>query len=423
MSEQAQRLMSHPLAFVPVTNGKRDRRKNAFPAKSTAIAATKPNPSRQPAAASLQPHMPPPAAANPAVSRLAVNATVSRKARVIITSMTEAHHIPHVPDHRPPTAATDDCALRRTLAGKRSRTLAATLVLAFALVSFLALALTGCAGSSEQTSGATFTPATSITPAVFDEDAASGDNGALVDTSHADEGYIGISASATSRLKAQVTSGQSTSNFDLLQGGSPTICPLVHGSGTYTVRVMQNTSGNNYVELYSSTFDVSLVSETAPFLVPNVVCNYNDDSACVTKARELVADAQTQGDAVKAICEWIVDDISYDNAKASQLKDATGYIPDPDSTLSAGTGICFDYASLGAAMLRSQGIPTKIVTGYVSPSSIYHAWIMVYIDGTWTGAQFSVSRNTWSRVDLTFASSGESANVGDGKSYTDRFVY
>lgn len=105
------------------------------------------------------------------------------------------------------------------------------------------------------------------------------------------------------------------------------------------------------------------------------------------------------------------------------MKEASGYVPDPDATLSSQTGICFDYASLGAAMLRSQGIPTKIVTGYVSPSNIYHAWIMVYIDGTWKSAQFSVEKDAWSRVDLTFAAGGSSTNVGDGKSYTDRFTY
>ena len=74
-------------------------------------------------------------------------------------------------------------------------------------------------------------------------------------------------------------------------------------------------------------------------------------------------------------------------------------------------------------MLRSQGIPTKIVTGNVSPDNIYHAWIMVHIDGTWKNAQFSVNPNTWSRVDLTFAANGANSNVGDGKSYTDRYVY
>ena len=80
-------------------------------------------------------------------------------------------------------------------------------------------------------------------------------------------------------------------------------------------------------------------------------------------------------------------------------------------------------------MLRSQGIPTKIVTGYVSPDNIYHAWIMVYIDGTWQSAQFNIEKNTWSRVDLTFAagqagsSDGQEQKVGDGKDYSDRYVY
>ena len=102
---------------------------------------------------------------------------------------------------------------------------------------------------------------------------------------------------------------------------------------------------------------------------------------------------------------------------------STGYMPDPDETLAEGKGVCFDYASLGAAMLRSLGIPTKVVTGYVSPGDLYHAWIMVYADGEWMSGEFSVSKDTWSRVDLTFASTGSSEFTGDGGSYTDRYIY
>ena len=205
--------------------------------------------------------------------------------------------------------------------------------------------------------------------------------------------------------------------------GTPIVYPLAFGDGAYTFRIMLNTQGNNYVELYSTTASVSLESEFAPFVMPNVYCDFNEESSCVKKARELVANSTNEAEALEAICTWIVDNVSYDDAKAEQLKSAAGYVPNPDETLAIGTGICFDYASLGAAMLRSQGIPTKIVTGYVSPGNIYHAWIMVYIDGTWKSAQFSVSPNTWSRVDLTFAASGGGENVGDGESYTDRFVY
>ncbi len=284
------------------------------------------------------------------------------------------------------------------------------------------LALTGC-GAAEEASGAEFTPATTIQEAAFNKQAATGTSGALIDTSSVAEGYVAASATGSSRLKLQVSSDGGSANYDLPQDGTPLIAPLTFGDGSYEFRVMQNTSGNNYVELYRTTANVQMESEFAPFLRPNTYCDYSEESACVAKARELVAGAQNQGEAVEAICTYVVENISYDEAKAQQLKEASGYVPDPDSTLSSKTGICFDYASLGAAMLRSQGIPTKIVTGYVSPNNIYHAWIMVYIDGTWKSAQFSVQKDTWSRVDLTFAAGGGSSNVGDGKSYSDRYTY
>ena len=75
-------------------------------------------------------------------------------------------------------------------------------------------------------------------------------------------------------------------------------------------------------------------------------------------------------------------------------------------------------------MLRSQGIPTKIVTGYVSPDNIYHAWNLVYLDGSWRSVQVSVEAGSWTRIDLTFAAAGGSERyVGDATEYTDRFIY
>ena len=74
-------------------------------------------------------------------------------------------------------------------------------------------------------------------------------------------------------------------------------------------------------------------------------------------------------------------------------------------------------------MLRSLGIPCKVITGYVSPDDVYHAWNMVYADGSWHSVEFSVDQDSWSRVDLTFAAAGAGDTVGDGTSYTDRYVY
>lgn len=244
-----------------------------------------------------------------------------------------------------------------------------------------------------------------------------------IDTKNVNKGYVSVSASSPARLKFQMTCNEETYNFDLPNDGTSTTYPINMGNGSYRFRIMQNTSGSNYVELDSKTAKVKLKSEFDPFLLPNMFCDYNDKSSCVSKARELTASSGNLGQAVHDICTYVAQSTTYDNAKAEELSQSTGYIPDPDDTLKSNTGICFDYASLSAAMLRSMGIPTKLVTGYVGADELYHAWIMVYIDGTWQEAQFTVSPNEWSRCDVTFASTGATKYVGDASAYIDRYIY
>ncbi len=278
--------------------------------------------------------------------------------------------------------------------------------------------------SEGTTSGAAFTQPTSIPEPIYDDPVALAGPSCSIDVSHAPQGYVGAQGTSDTRLKFVVVKGERSYNYDIPTDGSPIFCPINMGDGDYRFRVMKNTSGSNYVEILSTTNNVKLDSEFAPFLVSNVYCQYTSSSECVALAKELTAGAQNQGEALKAICTYITENISYDSAKASALSNSTGYIPNPDQTLKTRKGICFDYASLGCAMLRSQGIPCQIVTGYVSPNNIYHAWIMVYIDGTWTTAEFSIKSKEWSRVDLTFAAaSNNTGQVGDGKTYTDRYIY
>ncbi len=279
------------------------------------------------------------------------------------------------------------------------------------------------ASGSETISGAAFNPPSSVRGVSFDAGAAVQGPDCAIDLSHVAQGYAAATGTSAARLKLQVKCGDGSYNYDMPTDGSPIFVPMNMGNGTYTLRVMQNTSGSNYVELLSASANVGLDSPFEPYLRPNVYCSFGDGSAAVRKARELTAGCATQAEALRAICLYIVDNVSYDNAKAERLSSASGYVPNPDATLSSMSGICFDYAALGAAMLRSVGIPTRIVTGYVSPNGFYHAWIMVHIDGTWHTVQFSVNPGEWSRVDLTFASTGGGAFVGDGVGYQDRYVY
>lgn len=302
--------------------------------------------------------------------------------------------------------------------------------LAIALAGMLCLFLlsacggaSAASGSSDDTSGDPFSPPAEVELAAYHAQAATGANGAAIDVSSAAKGYIGAAATSGSRLKLQVTKDGQSMNYDMPNDGTPIIIPLDMGSGTYTIAVMQNTSGSRYAELYSTSTNAQIESEQAPYLVPNVFCAYDANSTVVAKARELTKDAKNEGDALRLIYEWIAQNVVYDNAKADQLSGKSGYIPDPDETLRTQKGICFDYASLAAAMLRSLGIPCKIVTGYVSPDGVYHAWNMVWIDGSWKAVSFTVNPRDWTRIDLTFAANGAGNTVGDGSNYTDRYVY
>jgi len=99
----------------------------------------------------------------------------------------------------------------------------------------------------------------------------------------------------------------------------------------------------------------------------------------VRKGAELTANMQSASDKADAILDYITGHIEYDAEKAAAVR--TGYVSDPDETLRAEKGICLDYAVLAAAMLRSQGIPTKVVYGF-NPEGEYHAWINVFT-GEW----------------------------------------
>lgn len=105
----------------------------------------------------------------------------------------------------------------------------------------------------------------------------------------------------------------------------------------------------------------------------------------------------------------------------------SGYLPDVDDTLRTNKGICFDYAALVTAMLRAQGIPTKLVIGTVSPGDLSHAWNLIYTkEKGWVAVKIYFSGGTWKLMDATFGASmgqGIEDYIGDGSQYTELRVY
>ena len=259
--------------------------------------------------------------------------------------------------------------------------------------------------------------------AVFHEDAAEKSGRVKLDLSAFQDGYVAVSATSDTRLKFQVLCGDETYTYNLSSDGTPSVFPLNCGDGSYRFRVMENVVDSKYAEIYSSRCSVKLSDAFQPFLRPSDYVPYSKDSECVKKAAELASHVDNEIELIAAVYTFICDTIRYDTKKAETV--TSGYLPDPDETMRTRKGICFDYAALAASMLRSQGIPTKEIFGYVSPNDVYHAWNMFYTaESGWVTVSFETRKDDWNRMDVTFAANGANDRfIGDGSNYADLYWY
>ena len=115
--------------------------------------------------------------------------------------------------------------------------------------------------------------------------------------------------------------------------------------------------------------------------------------------------------AIKKVVDSLVKDLTSDAAKAraifNYVRDSVSYSfyyntkYGATGTLSYKTGNCVDQAHLAIAMFRTAGLAARYVHGtcrFSSGSTYGHVWAQVLIDGTWTVADATSSRNSLGTV-------------------------
>ncbi|MBR1660128.1 MAG: transglutaminase domain-containing protein [Oscillospiraceae bacterium] len=251
---------------------------------------------------------------------------------------------------------------------------------------------------------------------------------ATIDYSNSQDGYIMAcwTEGGTPKIKVQVKGPSGTAyNYNLRTDGQYETFPLSDGNGSYTLGVYKNVSGTQYSTVITETVGVQLTDEFGPFLRPNQYVNFTSSSAAVSKAAQLCGGITDNLEKVAKVYNFVITNTSYDRAKASSVQ--SGYLPNVDETLSTGKGICFDYAALMCAMLRSQNVPVKLVVGYTGEA--YHAWINVYSEADgWIEGKIFFNGREWKLMDPTFASSGNNSDsireyIGNGANYSAKYQY
>ena len=251
---------------------------------------------------------------------------------------------------------------------------------------------------------------------------------AAVDASNLSEGFVMVkyTGGKNVRIKVQITkSGGTTYTYNLNNTGTYETFPLTEGDGTYSIKVYENTSGTKYSTAYSTSVTMKLRDPFLPFLYSNQYVNFTSTSTTVAKGKEITKGKTTDLAKLEAIFNWVTSNFTYDYDLAANPP--TGYLPDVDKVLAAKKGICFDYSAVMAAMLRSQGIPCKLVIGYAG--KIYHAWINVYIQGVgWVKNAIYFDGKNWTLMDPTFVSTGKGSAsimkyVTTSSNYSAKYAY
>jgi hypothetical protein len=249
---------------------------------------------------------------------------------------------------------------------------------------------------------------------------------ARVDLSHTDLGYAMVKYMGTPRkIRMQIThENDAPYTYDLATDGKFETFPLSGGNGKYTLNIYRNIAGDEYLYIFGTAFTATITDPLSPFLYPNQYVDFTPDSDAVALAQTLSFGVTDDLEVVTRIYAYVISNVTYDYDKLKTI--TSGYLPDNDATLKTKKGICFDFASLMTAMLRSQRIPTKLIIGYAGTE--YHAWISVYTKETgWVEGIIRFDGTAWVRMDPTFASKNKSKTmadyIGDPKNYNALLFY
>lgn len=195
-----------------------------------------------------------------------------------------------------------------------------------------------------------------------------------VDTSNINKGIIRVYlVNNQKKMKVQINKDNVKYNYDYAVNN---IFPLQLGNGKYVISIYEFVKDKSYRLFKQESVMLQLTNENVIYEQPIQLVYWDETMQAVKVAKELTKNKKTDTEKIKVIYKYITSKISYDEEKANTVQ--SGYIPNIDQVLKEEKGICYDYSVLFAAMLRSSGIPTKLLMGYYNNSSVYHAWNQVY---------------------------------------------
>lgn len=187
--------------------------------------------------------------------------------------------------------------------------------------------------------------------------------------------------------------------------GQDVVYPLIHisdsfpcqfGTGEYTATVLEHQHGDEYLPLNSWNYQLNSSTDNI-FLQSIQNINWTKNAPYIQSYASSFSKTGNTQLFIKVVHDDMVKHFNYDYQKLSTVTNP--YVPDNTSLYKSKVGICYDFSSYFAAVMRAYDIPCKLVKGYRTGIDSYHAWNEVY-DG-----------NTWQTVDISYDINLKEMNV------------
>ncbi len=204
-----------------------------------------------------------------------------------------------------------------------------------------------------------------------------------IDISKAEDGLLIIKniKDTGKRMRLQITLGEEKYVYEIRSDKEQEEYPLQMGNGEYTAKVLQNIVDARYKVITTKNFKVNIKDANCVFLHSIQPIHWKDEMDPMVFAKEIMDSNKKDIDKIKEIYQHMIKNYKYNWSVYNKLP--TTYVPDIQVTYKSKMGICYDYSSLTASMLRSMGYPTRLVKGYSTKVNGYHAWNEVFINNEW----------------------------------------
>ena len=123
-------------------------------------------------------------------------------------------------------------------------------------------------------------------------------------------------------------------------------------------------------------------------------------------AAELTEGIEGEYDRARAICEWVVENIAYDDYEAEGRGFGDVDLM-PEAILQSRRTVCEGYTRLTQSLLRAAGIACMHIIGHSTGSpEVWHAWNLAYIEGRWRWLDICWGMDWFDAINYSMSTTG-----------------